>query len=1456
MNEEENVVPEQQTAPIETKEPVKKKPELKGPWSANAFTKDEDFEQELLKSDESLRPAIKKVRGVYRNIAHGIFGSEADVNMGLVLGTFPDTVMDLVGHMGEVGNTIDSFYDDVTASEGSRVKGARNVWSIVAPSLRGYGMIDARTKSLPFVAKWGSRIGLNATLDGGLGYYSDVNEGQMNSAYQLSETFPNWFGPDASRFGGRLSIPEKHKTSPDMSPEELREAHRNENAGLAFITDGIAFGLQYGKPAMQWFQAKSPLAKVFKQNEILKHADTNLVESISKVDDQLTNLQIRKAELLESLAVSKVDNSLSKRQRFLVNKDLKKIEEVITQLRNSKKGIITEIQTTGKSKASGGAAFEEHLKAREASRQAQIEEAALEKLNADPYGYYGYDADITPNFGLENPKGINTVTPGNVAENMIDSTSNYYRHTDGDNVTIITDNMLTKGWNITDKTSRNAVVGLASEVERMGDWKGLKNGLEYTSDQMSEAAFGIYNNIIHAGSVSEVKKLFQNNDEFRALFEGFETRQRTLLPALAKVEIDADAQFHALKDLVNKFVGHNVVKQSARVMDTLGKDITNVAQTARELPEHLSDDKAMELILDKIEFLMTEYGINKASSSWMLKNKEKWRRAIEIGPEGKEISENLLSDLKAIEKEQIEKAIAYRKVVEEAALEGPDVLETFVDAFAVSDGDVTTIMGAYDLAWKYLRPRGLLYSSKATKNQLNIFAAAVKSHRLNMVLSGKASINAARGSATSLVLRPIRAFMHAGLDTLKTGDINNLRKQAYLYGAVLETNRHALKDAWRMMKKVHNDPKAMLKAYRKDYVVKQDKQLDFVKNASKKWAREGQKGKEFQYNMVMNLHNLASHPYMKLPLTAMTGVDSYVNTMMAHYWSRAKAYEEIGNKYGWPFTAYDLKKNRNVTAQGHIKKGTFNEPVDALLEAEKKHYANFFDAEGFVKDDAVKYFAGEINLNLDHEWADVVTKATNKVPAAFGLAMFPRTTINAIVRKTSYIPFLDKLPNINRYTKVLTAGDDLEKIKEALRLHGIDDIDTFGRTDALNFYKYLKEDYQARHTFTSMLSGSLLAMAGGGFILNKAFDNPEITGLEARGLGKKSHKQRKNDLLNFNVRQKNVTIPGTKVRVPFKGIEGIDPILSFYANLSDASKQLDDTTVGHLVDQAAFILANEWLGDNIGAGGLEPLIAIATDGDSSGFTRWFANEVRSVAIPGAATMIANGTDGAFKDLNNELSKILHSKIPVLKSTVPSYQSIFKPDEEGAGHIANPVGRWAEALTGHGIHTTDGWTDELYDIGWSPNTVLETIQASDVDLAAGGTLTLTVPERQWIAQFIRENTNFTKNVKMIMSSKIWKEQVQAFRNERVRTHGTTAKKEDLPIFKQLNAELTKAKKQAVQAFKIEHPLYKELFRYRIGAKDALKKGNVEAHNEIIKAEKEKFKWNRWTEFLEYANPPKK
>ena len=108
----------------------------------------------------------------------------------------------------------------------------------------------------------------------------------------------------------------------------------------------------------------------------------------------------------------------------------------------------------------------------------------------------------------------------------------------------------------------------------------------------------------------------------------------------------------------------------------------------------------------------------------------------------------------------------------------------------------------------------------------------------------------------------------------------------------------------------------------------------------------------------------------------------------------------------------------------------------------------------------------------------------------------------------------------------------------------------------------------------------------------------------------------------------------------------------------------------------------------------------------------------------------------------------------------------------------------------------------------------------------------------------------------MTSKAGKKQIQRFRNERIRTHGVVDKKEDLPLFKDLNAELTKAKTEAVEQFLKSYPQYKQLFKLRIGAKNALEQGDMDAYKDFRKYEKENFKWNRWTEFLEYANPPKK
>ena len=47
------------------------------------------------------------------------------------------------------------------------------------------------------------------------------------------------------------------------------------------------------------------------------------------------------------------------------------------------------------------------------------------------------------------------------------------------------------------------------------------------------------------------------------------------------------------------------------------------------------------------------------------------------------------------------------------------------------------------------------------------------------------------------------------------GDMDNILKTIYYNGAVWETNRRALTDAFEMMKKVNQDPNAMLSAFLK-----------------------------------------------------------------------------------------------------------------------------------------------------------------------------------------------------------------------------------------------------------------------------------------------------------------------------------------------------------------------------------------------------------------------------------------------------------------------------------------------------------------------------------------------------------------------------------------------------------------------------------------------------------------
>ena len=65
-------------------------------------------------------------------------------------------------------------------------------------------------------------------------------------------------------------------------------------------------------------------------------------------------------------------------------------------------------------------------------------------------------------------------------------------------------------------------------------------------------------------------------------------------------------------------------------MDTLGREITSLADAVVEVAPFSDESRVMDLILSKLQFLMDEYALNKYISGWQLRNKN-WFNEIPPG---------------------------------------------------------------------------------------------------------------------------------------------------------------------------------------------------------------------------------------------------------------------------------------------------------------------------------------------------------------------------------------------------------------------------------------------------------------------------------------------------------------------------------------------------------------------------------------------------------------------------------------------------------------------------------------------------------------------------------------------------------------------------------------------------------------------------------------------------------
>ena len=894
--------------------------------------------------------------------------------------------------------------------------------------------------------------------------------------------------------------------------------------------------------------------------------------------------------------------------------------------------------------------LEAHVDYNTSKRDIQKTEAGVRQLELEmqtPVAKPGVDGNITPKIVSEAQNATLGMETGAATKNLVDLAAIQKGRKSPGSLAVVTTEPTYRFIARGDAAARQVAVGISKEIEKAGKFQGVVDGnFRMSKEDMQASALQYY-------------KLAMSAKDLDELEAGFKASRSTLkitddLFVDYASEGQAAGAVLAIRDLLDVYLGKEVSVASGVLLETTANEMNVIANGAVKLAEFADPKRARTMILDRIQLLQQEVALNKYVAGWSLNNKN-WTKVLEDKnlslEEKSEFVQNILRDFDEKAAQKVAQSKALRDGLEEAYERNPQLAKTFYDAFSMSK-DIDTYDKMIKWAESQVQKRTLI---KSPESGMSMLAQGFWAVRYNNVLSGLSALRAGVGNTTNLIFKATSALAGHGIMGLATRDFHNFRRAVYTYGSLYETNRRAMVHAWDSWKRVNDDPTAFMDMMRKDRLVtRNNEQWEMVEQiAQQEWY-----GKDFGKSMMWNWtslnRNVAENSFMRWGTNAMVAADQYANVSLATHKSRMLAYEEVFQEVG-----HDVLRNPEL-----------------LAKAEKKHFANMFDKNGLIKDKAVKFSSGELALNLDDGLTDFISDATNKLPALKSFLMFPRTGVNAVRLGLTYTPF-SAIPGSSRMAEVLHAGNNVEKITEALRKHGVD---FKNDPNGLLIYNNLKAEYTGRLALGGLIASTLMGYAMAGNI---------------RGNGPVDAGERKKMRDNFFFRSKTIKVGNAWIS--FSGVEPLDTLLTLMGDLAYYGSDLGVDLKQDFFDKVAWTISASFA-DKTFVSGLEPLIKIFT-GDTTAMSRLAANEARAfIPMSGALGVFANAISSSQKDIYNDMIGYIKNRVPVANATLPEQIDVWtgKPIND----IDNPFLRSLNAVNPVPISGgSEPWRQWLMRTGW-------------------------------------------------------------------------------------------------------------------------------------------------------------
>ena len=657
-------------------------------------------------------------------------------------------------------------------------------------------------------------------------------------------------------------------------------------------------------------------------------------------------------------------------------------------------------------------------------------------------------------------------------------------------------------------------------------------------------------------------------------------------------DVGMNAVGKAIKFWTKEYFNLNDMKASALLQTSMAGQASDIAEGARRFDQPGTLKHAQKEIMDRLEFMQTEYAIGQQLRGQSLNFLNTWKRVWELAknnPKGyrdylKREADALGLEAAAGVKNKVSEVKTYFRQLRQLATKDPEMMRIFMLTNELADGNVYTMnemakfwKNNYSVINKMLVDRNPKYPSAINNAALG--------NMYNSILSATDTANMAGLSNALMVLkRPIDSIYGSALRK----DWDEVKRGWYTYNAFMETTAMGLKHAWKIFMKASEDPGQVPYVMRESNVLAMKQKLQAGDELAKVQEARGNLGPRFFHGIQEYLEGMGYNAITRVGTNFMSAYDGLLRAVNSNAVARARAYDE-GIQLG------DMRP-------------------ETLAAARKKYHEAMRDSNGYILDPEVEFMTKETAMSLDHPLVDAVNAVHKHVPALKIFTMFAKTTINVTGHAWNN-SFLSKFAG--DYREIIGPNKNYihsqDEIEEIFKKRGIP-IDS----NMMTKFKTLQGEILGRVHVSSAVMGSLMWYILSGNCHGDGNRDPRIQEVRDRG-----------------------EWPRRSCRNPFDGrwysYEALPPGISQWiaavANTADNFNTLGLAFTEDMFEKLHFVLAASLTKQQY-AQGLDPLINFLT-GNPKDMARFSAQNANAL-IPLSSMksdfsrMLVEGT----KEMNN------------------------------------------------------------------------------------------------------------------------------------------------------------------------------------------------------------------------------